>query len=210
MGGGCSSGIGTMPTSRTVYAMRHAQNEFGLDDPNLTDRGRKQVAEEIKNYFSGVNFDIIRCGSYLRHLKSVEIARHILQDFRLYNFRTHLLSLANEMDETANQCVVQLRQHPKGPEVGFRVDTWIEADPILMDNCKKQFENFLREIPPTERIILAISSSPIIESAVLHPEKTWLLGECGIIRYTIDADGTILSSEVIFEGFFEKPPQKSE
>lgn len=108
------------------------------------------------------------------------------------------------MNDAANHCVTANLKHPNGPAVGFRVDTWIETDTVLMDNCFQQFQDFLQQIPETVKAVLAISSSPIIESATSNPENTHLLGECGIIKYVIDDAGEIISSEVIFEGFFEK------
>lgn len=209
MAGG--DGLGIMeivPKKKTVYIMRHGQTKFGSNDPSLIKRGYMQVVEASQNYLTNINLDAIYRGIHIRHAETAVVAKVTL-GLSCDIFETPMLSLTSDMNDAANKCAAECLKHPDGPAVGFRVDTWLEVDSILMDNCFEQFENFLREIPGTEKNILAISSSPIIESATADPEKTWLLGECGIIKYTVDADRTILSSETIFEGFFEKPPQKN-
>lgn len=207
MSGGCGSRRETMAV-RTVYAMRHGQKGFGSDDPSLTERGREQVAEAVKKYLTGVNFKIIYHGTHFRHQESTEIAKEALE-ISSDTFQTPLLSLTDSMNDAANQCAMAGLKHPDGLAVGFRVDTWIKTNRVLMNDCFEQFYDFLQQIPKKMKNVLAISSSPIIESVTVNPEKTWLLGECGIIKYIIDDEGTIISSETIFEGFFEKPPQKN-
>lgn len=207
MGGGCGSGTGTMPKIRTVYAMRHSQIKFGSEDPPLTERGCKQAVEASQKHLAGIYFNAIYSGTCIRHVETagfVKVALGISYDI----FKTFSLSLTDDMTDAANKCAMECRDHSKRPAVGFRVDTWIKTDVFLMNDCFDQFQDFLRHIPNKIDTVLAISSSPIIESAVLDPENTILLGECGIIKYVIDDAGEIISSEVIFEGFFEKPPQK--
>lgn len=209
MGGGCGSGVGTMSTIQTVYAMRHGQKKIDSNNPSLTVRGQSQVLEATKKYLTGINFTVFFCGIHIRHVITAQIAR-VNAHLSHYIIRTPLLSLNAEMDVAADGCAMQCHNHPDGPTIGFRVDTWAKTDPALMDTCRNRFQYFIQALPKRSDTILAISSSPIIESAVLQPENTRLLGECGIIKYVINADGIILSSEIIFDGFFEKPPQKSE
>lgn len=189
---------------RTVYAIRHGQKEFGSDNPPLTERGHEQVVVATKKHLVGINFDRVYCGTHIRHFESSAIAKNKL-GLSCSILETPLLSLTNKMNDAASECTLKCRNHPTGKSIGFRVDTWIETDTVLMDNCFQQFQDFLKQIPTTLKAVLAISSSPIIESATSDPEKTWLLGECGIIKYIIDDNGLIKSSEIIFEGFFEKP-----
>ena len=192
---------------RTIYTMRHGQKEFGSDDPSLTKRGRVQAAEVACEHLLKINFDAIYHGRHTRHLQTARIAQAVAET-SCRMFETPLLSLTSEMNDAANKCVMECLKHPDGPSVGFRVDTWFKTDTTLMEDCVYRFYDFLQQIPISTSVILAISSSPIIESVTYDREKTWLLGECGIIKYVIDDAGWIISSEVIFEGFFEKPPQK--
>ena len=167
-----------------------------------------QAMEMAQKYLTEIKFDAIYRGAQARHVETAEIVKVTLR-LSCDILETPALSLTHHMNDDANECAIKGRNHPDGPAVGFRVDTWLEADSILMDNCFEQFQNFLRGIPRKMNTVLAISSSPIVESATTDPENTQLLGECGIIKYIIDGKGLILSSEVIFEGFFEKPPQES-
>lgn len=207
MGGGTGNSIEAMPTHRTVWTMRHGQTELKSGDPHLTDRGCKQAVEASQKHLAGIYFNAIYCGTRIRHVETagfVKMALGISYDI----FKTLSLSLTDDMTDAANKCAMECRDHSNRPAVGFRVDAWIETDVLLMNDCFDQFQDFLRHIPNEIDTVLAVSSSPIIESATLDPENTRLLGECGIIKYVIDDAGTIISSETIFEGFFEKPPQK--
>ncbi|EKE20974.1 MAG: hypothetical protein ACD_7C00403G0001 [uncultured bacterium] len=212
MGGGTGNDIGTIPTVRTVYTMRHAQNEFGSDDPSLTKRGDWQAVEAARTFLLNIEFDAVCHGIYTRHRETAKIAEKIL-GLSCKMIEAPLLALTKATNDRAYQCVKMGRNHPEGTSVGFRVDTWFKTDNTLMHYLAQQLQDFFGEIPKTSKNILAVSSSPVLESLVLKRKETQLLGHCGIICYTIKNWGkftSVINSEVIFEGFFEKPPQKSE
>lgn len=191
---------------RKVYVMRHAQTAFGSDDPSLTERGDQQAKEATRAYLLNIEFDAAYSGTHIRHKETGEIAVKTL-GLSCEVIETPILALTKGASDQACGCVIAGREHPQGLSVGFRVDTWFKMNVVLMDFCKGQLQGFFQKIPEALETILAVSSSPIVDSATLEP-KNRLVGNCGIIKYTIDDLGTIISSEVIFEGFFEKPPQK--
>lgn len=185
-----------------IYMMRHGQKEFGSADPSLTERGRIQIAEASQKYLTGIDFDAIYRGIYIRHVETAGIAKVTLGIARDI-IETPLLSSTNAMHEAGNRCAIAGRNHPRGPAVGFLVSTWIEMNPTFMFACAEQLLDFFSKIPETAKTILAISSCPIVEAATLNPENTRLIGDCGIIKYVIKGS-IIVSSEIIFSGFFEK------
>jgi broad specificity phosphatase PhoE len=183
-----------------IYAMRHGQ-KHREEDPALTLRGKEQVAEAAKLYLANVGITSICCGNLRRHNESADIAAGILQLPINDIFRTHLLTIEEVPGiEDVDRCVEQALKHPEGLAAGFRIDNWYKLNPAMMQALNNHFRKFLNCII-LEGPILAISSSPLIESATLDPEHTWLLNEAGIIKYILDEEHTIVSQEIVFDGF---------
>lgn len=186
---------------KIIYAMRHGQKGQG-QNPSLTARGKEQMAEATKLYLAKAGIGSIHYGNLRRHEESSTIAEKIL-DVRNAIWTPDLTIDGIPGIENIDSYVEQALKHPDGLSVGFRVDTWYKMDPIMMMALRNRFTSFLKGIFTEEGSILAICSSPLPESSTPQLDKTWLLNEAGIIKYTVYGNSDIVDQKIIFDGFLK-------